>query len=69
MWNWFSQPTFLAKSFTPGLGSRGNGILSQLIKFQILILNSFSNSLFGKNLVHSASSRSAPDMIHMDMLL
>ena len=34
--------------------------LPQPIKFQVRICNSFSDSLFGINLVYSASSRSAP---------
>ena len=58
--------TFLAKSVTPDPGSRESGILSQPIKFQVRIYNRFSDSLFGINLVHSASSAAAPDVIHMD---
>ena len=42
------------------------GFFPKPIKFQILILNSFSDSFFGINLLDSASSRSVPDMIHMD---
>ena len=56
-------------NLSSGIRARGIvGFLSQPIKKQLRIFNSFSDSLFGINLVHSASSESAPDRIHMDML-
>ena len=42
------------------------GFLSQPIKKQVRICNSFSDSIFGIKLVYCTSSATAPDRIHMD---
>ena len=52
-------------NLSSGIRARGIvGFLSQPIKKQVRICNSFSDSLFGINLVHCTSSAAAPDRIH-----